>query len=195
MDIRFIFVFCIHSACIPTIFLLKIKYFLLCINNDYPFCLSEYLFTLCFKINNMCYTYLYEQMDKHAKDGMLWLMLLDIDAFKSINDTYGHIEGDTALKKTAHVLQAVCNQHNCFLARYGGDEFVLAAITADPGFMEQLEQHIADSLPGAAASLYTQVQLRLGCLSAGFFPAAVHRRCRPGNVQKKPYHRILKRTH
>ena len=49
---------------------------------------------------------------------------MDIDNFKSINDCYGHFEGDLALEKTVQILRASVNR-NDFVARYGGDEFCI----------------------------------------------------------------------
>ena len=51
-------------------------------------------------------------------------ILMDIDNFKSINDCYGHFEGDLALEKTVQILRASVNR-NDFVARYGGDEFCI----------------------------------------------------------------------
>lgn len=51
------------------------------------------------------------------------LMMMDIDCFKNINDTYGHEEGDQALIRTARVLQKCMSDESGFLARIGGDEF------------------------------------------------------------------------
>ncbi|MCR5487334.1 MAG: GGDEF domain-containing protein [Lachnospiraceae bacterium] len=53
------------------------------------------------------------------------LMMVDINRFKSINDTYGHAEGDHALIIVADTLRQICEQINAsvFLGRYGGDEF------------------------------------------------------------------------
>lgn len=54
--------------------------------------------------------------------------LIDIDRFKQINDKFGHLEGDDALRTVANVLKQSCAEINdgWFLARFGGDEFVLA---------------------------------------------------------------------
>jgi len=52
------------------------------------------------------------------------LILLDVDDFKSINDTYGHNGGDRALSEVAVALQSVLRSYD-LCARYGGDEFVL----------------------------------------------------------------------
>lgn len=51
-------------------------------------------------------------------------MLLDIDYFKSINDRFGHYEGDIALVSTANILRGSAGPED-FIARYGGDEFCI----------------------------------------------------------------------
>jgi diguanylate cyclase (GGDEF)-like protein len=54
----------------------------------------------------------------------LALLLLDIDHFKVLNDTYGHALGDAVLKKIADVLGETLRKGDV-LARYGGEEFVV----------------------------------------------------------------------
>jgi diguanylate cyclase (GGDEF)-like protein len=56
--------------------------------------------------------------------GSLALLLLDIDDFKALNDTYGHAIGDAVLKKIATVLHETLRKGDV-LARYGGEEFVV----------------------------------------------------------------------
>ncbi|MCR5210102.1 MAG: diguanylate cyclase [Lachnospiraceae bacterium] len=53
-----------------------------------------------------------------------YMMLLDVDNFKSINDTYGHEVGDKALIKLVHVLKGVFRDDD-YICRIGGDEFVV----------------------------------------------------------------------
>ncbi|MCX7924504.1 MAG: GGDEF domain-containing protein [Fimbriimonadales bacterium] len=53
------------------------------------------------------------------------MMLLDIDHFKQINDTYGHATGDAALKWVAEQIVRVCKRKSDFAARYGGEEFAI----------------------------------------------------------------------
>lgn len=52
------------------------------------------------------------------------IILIDLDDFKNINDTFGHLEGDEVLKKAANAIKTVCRNSD-FVARYGGEEFVL----------------------------------------------------------------------
>jgi diguanylate cyclase (GGDEF)-like protein len=53
------------------------------------------------------------------------LMMIDVDNFKSINDTYGHTAGDTALRQIANVLSKTFLRRVDFVCRYGGDEFAV----------------------------------------------------------------------
>lgn len=55
----------------------------------------------------------------------LSLIMLDIDFFKQYNDHYGHIQGDDCLKLVAQVLTGAATRPRDFLARFGGEEFVL----------------------------------------------------------------------
>ncbi len=58
--------------------------------------------------------------------GKPWVLaIIDIDGFKAINDTYGHVVGDQVLKRVAEGLKRVFGKKKAFIARYGGDEFVV----------------------------------------------------------------------
>ncbi len=52
------------------------------------------------------------------------VVLVDLDKFKEVNDTLGHLEGDLVLARVGRVLEQKCRQSNV-VARYGGDEFVI----------------------------------------------------------------------
>lgn len=60
---------------------------------------------------------------KHATEELAFL-IIDVDKFKNVNDTYGHAVGDAALQKVASLLEE-CFRSNDFPIRYGGDEFVV----------------------------------------------------------------------
>lgn len=59
-----------------------------------------------------------------------WLVFIDIDGMKSINDNYGHNEGDRALTSTANILKQTFRNSDV-IARMGGDEFVVMLSEAD----------------------------------------------------------------
>ena len=84
--------------------------------------------------------YLMEALEKEfqrnlRKGGNLSLILLDIDHFKKVNDTYGHLQGDVVLNKVALQLQKELRSYD-IAARYGGEEFV--ALLPDATLKEAL---------------------------------------------------------
>ena len=52
--------------------------------------------------------------------------MFDIDKFKSVNDTYGHLAGDEVIKCIASVIEQHTEKYDGFVCRYGGEEFVIA---------------------------------------------------------------------
>lgn len=77
----------------------------------------------------------------------LSLVLIDIDHFKSFNDSFGHLVGDRVLKQVGQVLAEHCVD-NAVAARYAGDEFVIMKYGADidkvVSFVERLRKSIAN---------------------------------------------------
>lgn len=71
-------------------------------------------------------TYLAENPDRRDYA----LMVMDIDNFKDINDTYGHLYGDTVIEMVAHVLKDI-RPNFSIPGRYGGDEFFIFLYAAD----------------------------------------------------------------
>ncbi|MCL2676113.1 MAG: GGDEF domain-containing protein [Firmicutes bacterium] len=57
-------------------------------------------------------------------------IMIDMDRFKEINDTFGHAQGDNALRDAAEILRAAVRRAD-FTARYGGDEFLIIAASKD----------------------------------------------------------------
>lgn len=83
-----------------------------------------------------------------------WMILVDIDDFKSVNDTYGHPVGDKVLKKVADILRSSV-RGNDIVVRLGGDEFVvLFSNIQEEQLKKRLEQMMmetekaAEDLPG-----------------------------------------------
>ena len=64
------------------------------------------------------------------KDGFIHVISIDMDGMKSINDGFGHLEGDNAIKSVAQAINE-CFAQPCISARFGGDEFVVAIFSED----------------------------------------------------------------
>ncbi len=60
-----------------------------------------------------------------TEGGTLSVAMLDIDFFKNINDTYGHLAGDEVIKTVARIDKEFAKKHNGVAVRYGGEEFLL----------------------------------------------------------------------
>lgn len=77
--------------------------------------------------------FILNEIKKHHKNKHLSGIMIDIDKFKSINDTYGHLVGDEAIRDAALLLIKTSRRfdNNLYVFRYGGDEFVLLQWVAD----------------------------------------------------------------
>lgn len=84
-----------------------------------------------------------EEWQRGTRTGTpLSILMLDLDHFKSINDTYGHVFGDECLKKVAKALSQGLNRRSDCIARYGGEEFVILLHDTDAKELK----YIADKL-------------------------------------------------
>jgi diguanylate cyclase (GGDEF)-like protein len=90
-----------------------------------------------------------------SQESSLWMegrstyvVMIDINDFKKINDTYGHWEGDSALILLSSAITNVIRKRSIpiFLARYGGDEFILIAHPADENELNTLIENIRLSI-------------------------------------------------
>lgn len=90
---------------------------------------------------NRLHDFLLQQREE--KDS--FVIMVDVDHFKQINDTYGHAEGDRALVLVSQALKKACERlsYSMFLCRYGGDEFLMIAQTDVP---DEVVKKIKDCL-------------------------------------------------
>ena len=97
----------------------------------------------------------------------VYLLMMDADGFKQINDRYGHVEGDHALQVISATLKEVCSASGGFIARYGGDEFCVIvpnrSLEQTQDIMERLRQVFSQVLDGDEPGL--QVSLSIGLAS------------------------------
>lgn len=96
----------------------------------------------------------------------LVFMMIDLDNFKPINDTYGHAAGDQMLIELRDVLLDICRRSD-FVIRWGGDEFVVIAKQTDPDEAEALAERIRSSVAGHNFTLNDGQIVRTTC-SIGF---------------------------
>jgi diguanylate cyclase (GGDEF)-like protein len=90
------------------------------------------------------------ELARAAREGYpICVMMIDLDHFKKINDTYGHEAGDHVLKAIAHTL-AVETRRGDFACRYGGEEFVIVM----PNMSKDIAYERAESLRNTLNSLY-----------------------------------------
>ena len=103
--------------------------------------------------------FLEDGMSRVSNEEPLHLFLIDMDRFKSINDTYGHLEGDHALQLTADALRRVCAQVNAFAARWGGDEFVIINVNPSETSPDDTARLIQDTVSDIAHDAHVEYDL------------------------------------
>ena len=77
--------------------------------------------------NRIYFNQVYPDMLQAAKDnnGTISVLMLDIDHFKNVNDTYGHLAGDEAIRSVARSVWEVAKKYGGMAVRFGGEEFLL----------------------------------------------------------------------
>ena len=91
------------------------------------------------------------------------ILFIDIDRLKMINDVFGHVEGDNAIVRLAHIMRQTFRDSD-IIARIGGDEFIVLAIEStakDEGILiERLVQRVADD--NAQAHFHVDLSVSIG---------------------------------
>ncbi len=96
------------------------------------------------------FRYMSERLDVEVKRSSryghnLAVLMVDIDDFKKINDTYGHVKGDEVLAETATVLKRTCREID-IIARFGGDEFTIVIPESNLNGARALADRVRDSV-------------------------------------------------
>lgn len=93
------------------------------------------------------------------KKAPLSLIMLDIDHFKRINDTFGHLVGDQALIETARMISAQLRESD-LLGRYGGEEFVILLPNTAPENALSIAKRLVNQIQTSQViSIYTELNL------------------------------------
>ncbi len=119
---------------------------------------------------------LYEALKSAYRSGLdLTIMMMDLDKFKLVNDTYGHLVGDRVLHAAGQLLRSTLRESDV-LGRYGGDEFLLilpnTSIAGGIEVARRLLQSVREfSLEINGARLTLQVSIGIGGISSDAQPA------------------------
>ena len=103
------------------------------------------------------------EIDRHGRyGGAFTLAILDLDGFKTFNDSYGHLSGDRLLKEVGHIIKSTTrNVDHAF--RYGGDEFAILLPQTDikDAFqvLERVRERIAKGLDSGDVHVTTSIGL------------------------------------
>ena len=87
----------------------------------------------------------FAEYTRQAGEGkQLYLFMMDLDNFKGINDTLGHSTGDRALVQTASLLTGSLAGMKAFIARFGGDEFLVMSFFGSEEEAEEYKQKLTE---------------------------------------------------
>ncbi len=100
----------------------------------------------------------------------LSVIMLDVDNFKSYNDTFGHPAGDVVLQRLGGLMRRACNRAGEVVARYGGEEFLLVLPGADKEAALHTATRLAElvreeEIPHAASDVAPYITLSQGVVS------------------------------
>ncbi|WP_289034263.1 GGDEF domain-containing phosphodiesterase [uncultured Roseibium sp.] len=117
----------------------------------------------------------FQKVEDYRKSGRLDLrktavMFVDVDKFKTINDTFGHKVGDAFLRHAGNAISGQLSRGD-LAARFGGDEFVILAANRSP---EQLEQMIENLREAVSEPVWVDGMAVTGHLSLGVHIDADH---------------------
>jgi diguanylate cyclase (GGDEF)-like protein len=101
-----------------------------------------------------------------ARNVDLCLLMLDLDDFKAVNDTYGHAAGDAVLHQLGDVLRATCRDSDV-IVRWGGEEFLILARNSDRDQIQTMASQLCESVRNHAFELADGTLLHKTC-SVGF---------------------------
>ena len=118
------------------------------------------------KLNNrgQLIRYISQKTNLFRYNYLTYVIMIDVNNFKSINDNYGHAEGDKALVIIADSLRQVISSRNMpvFLGRYGGDEFILIVHPGKEDELGSLIKEIRSQIEDSCRTSETPYILSVG---------------------------------
>ena len=99
------------------------------------------------------------ELERCEEKGLaLGILFLDIDNFKTLNDTYGHTLGDEALTKVSQILHQSVRESDLVI-RYGGDEFVIVLINVSLAMLQEIATRICRQIQRASSEFEDNIAL------------------------------------
>ena len=118
------------------------------------------------RLNNRGQIDRYIKQVRYKENPPVWGIMIDVDRFKQINDTYGHAEGDRALILVSDALRQTADQMKTkeFIGRYGGDEFTII-VQATEEEVNQMIENLREILRSKRQenNLPYELKLSIGC--------------------------------
>jgi diguanylate cyclase (GGDEF)-like protein len=114
-----------------------------------------------------------EEYARHKRNKQpLSVVMIDVDHFKSVNDTYGHATGDVVLREIARAIEAGVRKYD-LAARFGGEEFLVLMPNSDLEMTQQTAERIRKNIEGVVRvgpledQRVVTVSLGVACLRPG----------------------------
>lgn len=112
-------------------------------------------------------TYLEETLELESEDHTLTFLYLDLDGFKSVNDSLGHQTGDVLLQKVAQRLTALSHEDG-ITVRLGGDEFLIVLRSASDDPRQEAVQYAQDIIQSLNKPFVIEYErVHIGCSIGG----------------------------
>ena len=111
----------------------------------------------------------------YMNNGRIAMVFLDLDNFKSLNDTFGHQEGDLALRQLAQIISSNIREKDIAF-RYGGDEFIMLLHGTEPNvsvaIVDRIRTSFAEFCQSKSQTIHRKISLSAGitqvCLRDSF---------------------------
>jgi two-component system cell cycle response regulator len=124
---------------------------------------------------NEIFRILESELARTKREGsQLAVIMADLDHFKQINDTYGHLAGDSVLRATAAKMQEAVRPYDA-VSRYGGEEFLIVVWDCEPGQAEAIGERIREFISGSPMDTsegLLKVTISIGVATTTDFPDA-----------------------
>ena len=114
----------------------------------------------------------HEMRDLSINRKVIGVYMIDIDFFKTVNDTYGHLAGDKVLVSLSRLLKEQIRADD-FVARWGGEEFLIILNTTIPEYLDTFANKILNVVREKPIKINEDISLKITC-SIGYSMMPIH---------------------